>query len=280
MNAIRKLIEADRWTPKKLLVIGDGMTDVYVHGTLSDCQEGCQKFTEATRAEVPGGAANAARSLKHWFARKHHLHDRRSGPVKTRFMVEDRCVFRHDDERTVADPELVRREWAMLLTAYRPDGVLISDYDKGLLTPEFIAEVVEHCEKYRVPCVADAKREPATYAGAILKGNAEYHTRYAALLPFSGQLVITGGGRNPTTWTEGKPWGLGTDLPEVQCVNHVGAGDAFAAHLTLALAYGFGLREAAAVAHSAGRVYVQRRHNEPPHPDQIRDDMEWAGGVV
>jgi sugar/nucleoside kinase (ribokinase family) len=56
-------------------------------------------------------------------------------------------------------------------------------------------------------------------------------------------------------------------------VNHVGAGDCFAAHLTLALAYGFSLKEAAGLAHSAGRVYVQSFHNHPPFPTDIAADM-------
>lgn len=59
----------------------------------------------------------------------------------------------------------------------------------------------------------------------------------------------------------------------VKIVSHVGAGDCFAAHLALALAYGFSLKEAAVLAHSAGRVYVQSLHNIPPHPAEILADM-------
>lgn len=59
---------------------------------------------------------------------------------------------------------------------------------------------------------------------------------------------------------------------KVNCVSHVGAGDCFAAHLVLALAHGFSLEDAAAIAHSAGRVYVQHEHNRPPMPEEIAED--------
>ena len=65
-------------------------------------------------------------------------------------------------------------------------------------------------------------------------------------------------------------------LTSVKCVNHVGAGDCFSAHLVLALAYGFTLEDAAVIAHSAGRVYVQHQHSRPPLPQEVREDMASA----
>ena len=59
----------------------------------------------------------------------------------------------------------------------------------------------------------------------------------------------------------------------VRVVSHVGAGDCFGAHIVLALAHGFSLREAAALAHSAGRVYVQFPHNRAPRPEEIAADL-------
>jgi sugar/nucleoside kinase (ribokinase family) len=146
---------------------------------------------------------------------------------------------------------------------------LISDYNKGFLTKEFICEIVNICRKRNVPCVADAKREPEVYTGCILKGNAEWaHTTKINLL--HENLVLTYG-KNPPT-VNAKAVGIGSE--PVECINHVGAGDCFAAHLTLALAYGFSLEEAAALAHSAGRVYVQHPHNRAPWPKEVAEDLE------
>jgi D-beta-D-heptose 7-phosphate kinase/D-beta-D-heptose 1-phosphate adenosyltransferase len=62
--------------------------------------------------------------------------------------------------------------------------------------------------------------------------------------------------------------------------SHVGAGDCFAAHLVLALAHGLSLEEAAMIAHSAGRIYVQHPHGRPPWPHEIKKDLDPAGGKV
>ncbi len=263
-GVIDRLIEADRKLPTQILVLGDGMTDVYVHCHLAECQDGCIKFVEESRVVVPGGAANAARSLENWesscvFVGAH-------GPVKTRFMVGDQCTFRHDDDSNPYDLELIRREvWTALKwsKSRRWSAVLISDYDKGVLTLEMIRQVIRHCNEYDIPVVADAKRESGLYPGAILKCNMAWSVKYG------DSDVLTGGALCPIV--RGRLVAEG--LPPVKCVNHVGAGDCFAAHLTLALAHGFTLEDATAIAHSAGRVYVQHPHNPPPTPSEIRADM-------
>ncbi len=145
------------------------------------------------------------------------------------------------------------------------DAVLLSDYDKGFLTPEFTREVIKRCNRRSIPCVADVKRGPELYQGAILKSNLDWTNKYGA------SNVTTRGAMWP--WVHGKTDRYHGGRHDVKCVNHVGAGDCFAAHLTLALACGFSLEDAAAVAHSAGRVYVQHPHNRPPHPKEIAADM-------
>jgi len=64
------------------------------------------------------------------------------------------------------------------------------------------------------------------------------------------------------------------------CVNHVGAGDCFGAWLTLGLAHGLRLQEAARLAHAAGRVYVRHPHNRPPWPHEIRKELDPVGGKI
>ena len=278
MNAIKTLIEMDQAIPKTILIVGDGITDVYIHGRLEDsCQEGCQKFIEEERRTVPGGAANAARSLDNWHTRAIFLGSTGlAGPVKIRFMARDSegrewCAFRHDDDRVTFDLSLARKEsmYALMKLPRRPNAVLLSDYDKGMLTPEFVKDVVDVCRGLDIPCVADVKREPEVYNGCILKGNAAWSHKHEINL-LTESLVLTFGADVPTV--AGRS--INADhLPSVQCVNHVGSGDCFAAHLTLALAHGFLLSDAAAIAHSAGRMYVQFPHNRPPRPEEIAEDM-------
>ncbi len=270
MNLAQNLIKADKKSPKNILIVGDAMVDVYIHGkTYGTCQESCMKFVEESRYVVPGGAANAARSLSYWMVRIIFPPNRLSStPTKTRFMVGDRCVFRHDNDRVdTYNIDSVRAE--SLVYAQNADAVLLSDYDKGILTPEFIKDIVEICKKANIPCVVDCKRPPELYEGCILKGNVEWLNRYKPNM-MTPQVVITNGWDGPTV--SGRM--VSINQSRVHCINHVGAGDCFAAHLALALAYGFDLFNAAAIAHSAGRVYVQYRHNRPPRPEEIAADMD------
>lgn len=283
-NPVARLIRMDAAMPRLILVVGDAMTDVYVSGRMEDnCQEGCPKFVEEGRVTVPGGSTNATRSLENWNTKAVHYSVHGSGPRKTRFMVGSICAFRYDDDVVGYDQSVVRKATLDILLRDRncPSAVLLSDYDKGTLTPEFIVAVVDQCRALRIPCVVDCKRAPETYTGCILKCNSDYQHRYnneLSELIFnnfsceSQRLVVTGGEMNPIIWDGAGPLGLGYSLPPVPCANHVGSGDCFAAHLALALAHGFTLRDAAAVAHSAGRVYVQRAHNQPPRPEDVAAD--------
>ncbi len=167
-----------------------------------------------------------------------------------------------------------------VLHEMKVDAVLLSDYDKGFLTPEFIRKIIDSCNQRNIPCIADVKREPELYGGAVIKCNEEYQRKYNKSLsclvhdsdmPYN--LVVTAGQLTPIIWYEGELQKGFKTLPPVQCVNHVGAGDCFAVHLTLALSHGFSLKESAEIAYSAGRVYVQHRHNKPPCLDEIRADV-------
>lgn len=274
MNLVRQLIDRVAKERKRIIVIGDAVIDRWSHGTVHECQDGCPKFVEAERYTTPGGAHNARNCLEHWgIYTEAYANAGVERPVKWRFLDgTSKIRFRWDEEvpqHAIAPPKYAWSRDAALEMVPFCGGVLLSDYDKGYLSPEFIKQVIDACAKHNVPCVADAKREPKLYAGAIIKGNADYWSRHAAP---PGQIVITYGHKPPET--------LCSDpidyLPPVPCKNHVGAGDCFAAHLTLAIAYGFTLADAATIAHSAGRVYVQHAHNRAPKPDEIEADLLLA----
>lgn len=273
MNLVTKLIDMVSKKTKRIVVIGDVMVDHWVHGHVESCQEGCPKFVMELHMEVSGGAGNAKQCLQNWNVDVNVFGQLGTDcPNKWRFVNPDNeTVFRYDDELKKEALNSARRharsEDALMMVS-RADAVLLSDYDKGFLTPEFIKHVTDICCKKKIPCVADCKRNMTIYDECILKGNATYWGIYP--LPKDG--VATYGPDQPFV---GRTC-VGVPLPPVTCINHVGAGDCFAAHLTLALAYGFSLGDAATIAHSAGRVYVQHPHNRPPHPHEIEDDLKSA----
>lgn len=266
---------------RRIVVIGDTMTDRWVDGYLDLCQDNCPKFVHGRTVEVPGGAANAARSIACWEANVSLFgYAENDCPIKTRYVdiTNGRTVMRYDDDgpaTRAANYGWAQRAALEMVTGSRNLGaVLLSDYDKGFLTPEIIRDVVVACKARGIPCVADCKREPELYAGCILKCNADWYSRHGASSwpDMSADIVCTYGADPPTINRVIVPYNLAT----VECRNHVGAGDCFAAHLTLALAYGFSLKDAAVLAHSAGRVYVQHRHNRQPRPNEIRTHLATA----
>ncbi len=265
VGSVERLIKACHKHRKHILIIGDAMTDVYVYGRLSDCQDGCQKFVEESREEVPGGAANAARQLQNWDIPVGSLTSSNHSAFKTRFITDGRIVLRHDREQP-SQPLLPHSFY--YATEQRPDAILISDYDKGFLPVKMLRFVIDYAVSQKILCVADVKREPELYRGAILKCNEAYSVAHRSNKRFTAH-VCTRGPHLPLVY-----WKLVGVTRDVPCVNHVGAGDCFAAHLTLALAHDFSLEDAAAVAHSAGRVYVQHPHNCPPLPEEIVADMK------
>lgn len=272
MNLAEKLYEEIRNHNKQIIVIGDNITDVWVHGRLTDCQDGCPKFIEQDRHQTLGGASNAAHCLTYW-APGYILygHPKNFQPVKTRFInAHGSIVFRHDDEThllPIIDYDYIRRDALHHIKHSDCAGVLLSDYDKRILTSSFIRDVTTECNQRGIPCISDAKRRPEFYRGSIIKSNLDWHNKHLHCAH-----VYTRGPDNPMT----KYGVVSPKLPAVECLNHVGAGDCFAAILTLALAYKFTLEEAAIVAHSAGRVYVQYPHNRPPRPEEVIEDMKLA----
>lgn len=260
---------------KRIVIIGDVIVDRWIHGHTEDSQDGCKKFIENDITTTPGGAANAENSLKHWEV----LSGVYGQPtddccIKYRYVENGKIIFRADKEHC-SRGHYWQQNLGLEFTK-TASAVLLSDYDKGFLTPDFLSSVIKTCQQRGIPCVADCKRQPSLYNGCILKGNHEYFSKYAEQARTrTSRAISTCGPYYPLIWDMGYIVAE-NNRPAVKCVNHVGAGDCFAAHLTMALGYGFSLKEAVALAHSAGRVYVQHPHNQPPHPSAIAKDLASA----
>lgn len=304
MNLVETLADRVTRVRKRIVVIGDAMIDHWVTGHAEECQDGCPKFVTESSHSTKGGAANAFQCLRHWPINSSlFTYPDNVWPVKCRLVTRDgKILYRMDDETKLAkacrDETTRRCGWLYNVTGAldmvrHADGVLLSDYDKGFLTSEVMREVVGMCKRKGIPCVADCKRPPDFYYDCILKCNSDYQHKYNRELsrlvydadgdPAPQSLVVTAGILNPVAWDMGV-LARGTPfLRPVPCVNHVGAGDCFAAHLVLGLAYGLGLRDAAVVAHTAGRIYVQHPHNRAPMPADMAEDlrgMPTAGFVA
>jgi D-beta-D-heptose 7-phosphate kinase/D-beta-D-heptose 1-phosphate adenosyltransferase len=222
--------------------------------------------------------------------------------VKRRYLDQHgRIVFRYDiepdpttNERACPRPaDILQR-----LEDLRPAGVLLADYDKGFIGDETVRTVIEWCRQRSVPCVVDCKRPWQVYKSlpngydiwSVLQFNEAYDSYFACRESYEQReapqpWVMTRGDLPPLLSKRlGARGGyrLVAQVPwsPVPCRNHVGAGDCFASHLLLGLVHGLSLEDAAAVAHAAGRVFVQYPLARPPCPHEIAKDLDPVGGKV
>ncbi len=166
----------DGFHDKSILVAGDLIVDRYVH---------CQGRKLSREAPVPvadliseelvlGGAANLTNNLASLGAKVKVLGvvgndeagkwlqdelakkgvdlsgvvvNERPTSLKTRFILNHRQFLRIDKEyRSEVEPHITKQFLSMLKDLVADtDGVVFSDYDKGVITPELISNVVEEC---------------------------------------------------------------------------------------------------------------------------------------
>src|SRR6266850_1634849 len=205
MNAINQLIAASLSSPKRICVVGEAIEDIWISGEITGCQDACPCFKETGRLSTPGGAAGAVRQLVRWPGIERYLiaplcwrfQDRyvkgwedvprsltigtNKIPTKYRWMAGDKIVFRSDEcDDPYADANMA--EWRYLvckaIETMKFDGILISDYDKGFLDKATIARIISFCNNEKISVVADAKRQPDTYVGSLLKCNNDYAKKY------------------------------------------------------------------------------------------------------
>jgi len=160
---------------KKILVVGDLMIDEYIWGNVSRISpEAPIPVVEVSREELkPGGAANViinliamgakvycagvvgadanAHKLEKYF--KEHKVDysavvedaKRPTTIKTRVIAHNQQVVRIDKEKKLAISPDIREK---MLEKLKPvikkmDGIILSDYNKGMMTKEIVDGVMK-----------------------------------------------------------------------------------------------------------------------------------------
>ena len=182
----------------EVLVIGDVMLDRYVWGSVDrispEAPVPVLRSVHTTR--VPGGAANVAMNLVGLGTRatqagfwgqdpeRNELTELlsnagvdTSGMIqsahptisKTRIMARRQQLLRMDIENSAARPQSERdalREQVLRLVS-KADGIILSDYAKGTLSPALCSSAIEAARRRGVPVLVDPKDKSfAKYAGA------------------------------------------------------------------------------------------------------------------
>ena len=185
-----------QFAKKHLLVVGDVMLDQYIRGSVSRIspEAPVPVVLEKESFYTPGGAANVAQNLKSLGARvtligrvgkdlegeilKKEL-KKKNIPVegifvdprlptisKTRVLAQHQQVVRIDkeDSRTKPSDAVIKKMFHLTEKIInRCDGVIISDYGKGLITPELVSFICDLTQKRKKIITVDPKVEHFSY---------------------------------------------------------------------------------------------------------------------
>ncbi|RZP29240.1 hypothetical protein EVA25_02025 [bacterium] len=219
-------------------------------------------------------------------------------PVKTRILAGGQHstrqqIVRVDRESSPVD-STVSKEFDRAASAAlgKADAVIISDYGFGLITPKLVERLKTQLTKRRrrrqVPIVADSRYSLMQFCGctAYTPNQAEVEASLGISIDDSarsletagrlllkrtqaGGIVITRGSRGMAVFVPGRR----TDHISIHGSDEVadvtGAGDTVIATLTLALAAGASLYEAACLANYAGGLVVLKRGTATVSQDEL-----------
>jgi rfaE bifunctional protein kinase chain/domain len=180
----------NRFSKLRVLIIGDVMVDAYIWGVVERISpEAPVPIVHVTKRDFRlGGAANVALNIlslgatpvlcalaanddhgkrlmqllndKNLSREGIVLSDARPTTVKARVIAAHQHVVRIDDESdqvatAVESKELLGRVEKLIAQC---DVVIFEDYDKGVITPELIAETVRLAKARNIPVVVDPKK--------------------------------------------------------------------------------------------------------------------------
>lgn len=252
-----RLLEiVERLPQGRVLVVGDAIIDSYHFGRVDRmCPEApVPVFVTELVVERQGGAANVKAQLQALacLTRGHFL-PRWSRTVKTRYMVGQHMIMRHDHDTGILEAptqQSYKELAALLVDSY--DVIVLSDYAKGWVTPQ----MAKMCIDSGIKVIVDPKGPSwAKYSGAYLicPNDREMFEaeQEAALIP---NCLWKRGAAGMDLYTDLAKHHIPARAKHVYDVT--GAGDTVVAVVAAAVAVGCSLLEAATLASIAAGYVV------------------------
>lgn len=229
--------------------------------------------------------------------------------VKTRVIARHQQIVRIDHERRDAlSPEVEETLFRALLPSLkRTDALILSDYDKGLINDPFADRILNACHRSKVPVFVKPKtsrlyayrgarvivcntKEAGFYVTRSLTDEKSVEEAGRALLPHFGcaAVVITRGEKGMSIFEEAPPHylhipatsfevtyarvgqsAIDQDATGRQVFDVTGAGDTVLSVLSLAMAAGASLPDAAVLANTAAGVVVGKLGTANVSPQEL-----------
>jgi rfaE bifunctional protein kinase chain/domain len=297
-SSLPKLIQ--NFSHKKILVLGDLMLDRYFWGQVSRISPEAPVPVVAVRKETSclGGAGNVSRNLQslgasvllagvvgddaagEWI-KQNAPADRgiftdpgRPTTIKTRIIAHHQQVVRVDQETAGPISDSLMDSILDIIRSEKIDGLLISDYQKGIVSKELMEGVLKITQNRSIPVFVDPKVINFDYFSPITlitpnHMEAEqivHHSCFsdsdvekagqAMFARISSQyLILKRGEQGMTIFSKNQP---AIHIPTVakEVFDVTGAGDTVIAVASLALLAGGTIREAAFLANIAAGIVV------------------------
>ena len=239
-----------------ILLLGDSCRDIYQFGTVDRLspEAPVPVFVPSYREERDGMASNVFKNLEALGCDVNYLFGETS--VKTR-LIDSRSrqqIVRIDDD--------VESEPMTFETAIPPgyDAIVISDYNKGLITYELVEELRK---EFSGPIFVDTKKQNlARFEGCVVKINQVEH---AARSSDCTNMIVTQGKQGALYNNKMYP------AAAIDVIDVCGAGDTFLAALAYEYLQTDGNMEAAVeFAIRASAVTVQHTGVYAPRLDEIK----------
>ena len=300
---LRQIVE--RFPGQRILVVGDLILDQFTWGRVDRISpEAPVPVVEVTKETFHlGGAANVVSNLAVLGAKPRlvgivgkdgagqqvleALEDQGIGiegivqdpsritTIKTRILAQNQQVCRTDRENRSSPDQSVLGQLGDLCDRFigEANGIILSDYSKGVLSKELVHGLVEKSRQSEKFLAVDPKMSDFTdYRGACTVTPNKREAEYASGVPIideaslavAGQKLLSEGGLDCLLITRGEE---GMSLFENQTHSHIpavarevfdvtGAGDTVVSLLTLGVAAGASVLEAAMLANHAAGVVV------------------------
>jgi len=290
----------DNFNDKRVLVLGDLMLDKYLWGHVARISPEAPVPVVEVKKDTYclGGAGNVSCNLEslgalsilvgvvgkdqdgEWVrnatSNNHGIFTDSTRPttVKTRIIAHQQQVVRVDQEKKNPISSQIEKQIYNFIQQEKYDGILISDYNKGILSKSLMDEILPYARKNEIPVFVDPKVENFFSFSPVTLINpnhieAEKIVHHPCItdtqVEKAGQkilsqieakyLILKRGELGLSVFERGKmPFHIPTIARQVYDVT--GAGDTVIASACLALLSGASILEAAVIANAAAGIAV------------------------
>ncbi len=292
-------MDLSEFSKKRILVVGDIMLDWYLDGKITRLnpeEPGAPEIDITNNKYVLGGAANVAANIASLGGHASLLgvvgndqygkeierlckiygifpilliDEKRPTTIKLRLMAGKRHIARASMEDRTPISECLEEKCASFLNGRRDDVILISDYNKGLLTQKVSKKIIEYSKRTNTLTLVDPKPEnimnfqeadlicPNLEEAKKIVGNlADYEDIGKALKEKIDckYALVTCGENGMFCYNDNGFHRVNTVAKAVYDVS--GAGDTVIASMALALSSGYSIEGAMDIANHAAGIVV------------------------